>query len=218
MDEDNNIDVRSSERGLFITFEGMDGSGKTTQIRFLKAHLAEAGYDVLLLREPGGTDIGEQIRNVLLAKENGEMTAITELLLFEAARAQIVEQVIRPALASGQIVICDRFTDSTESYQGYGRGIDPDLVRQLNHLATGGLTPDLTILLDAGQVELSNRMARRSDSDRMEGEALAFRLRTQQGFAAIAAREPGRVQVVHTHREKEETSKTIIELVRRKLI
>jgi len=134
--------------GVFITFEGPEGSGKTTQIRRLAEHLRSADHDVLLIREPGGTPIGDQIRAVLHDIANTAMVSEAEILLFSASRAQLVGQLIRPALAQGTIVLCDRFADSTLAYQGYGRGLDLDALRQITEFATGGLSPDLTLYLD----------------------------------------------------------------------
>ena len=136
------------DRGLFITFEGIDGCGKSTQIRLLTAYLEDIGRPFLLVREPGGTVIGEKIRSILLDKENNEMSPAAELLLFEAARAQIVDEKIRPAIEAGTTVICDRFYDSTFAYQGVARSLGEDLVVTLNDIATSGLAPDITFLLD----------------------------------------------------------------------
>lgn len=204
--------------GRLITFEGIDGSGKSTQIRLLSAWLEGEGYDVLLLREPGGTQIGEQIRTILLSTGNEKMSAVTELLLFEAARAQLVNEVIEPALAAGRIVICDRFIDSTVAYQGHGRGLEPELVNTLNRLAVGDILPDLTVWLDAPPETLRARITKRSvDADRLDREHEAFRQRTREGFAAQAERYPERIFRVDTGRDKEETNRVIVDLVRRTL-
>ena len=135
-------------KGLFITFEGIDGCGKSTQTSLCKAWLEELGREVLLVREPGGTKLGERIREILLDKKNSSMAPMTELFLFEAARAQIVEETIKPALAEGKVVICDRFFDSSYAYQGCARGLGPEMVSRLNMDATGGLAPDVTFFLD----------------------------------------------------------------------
>ena len=135
-------------RGLFITFEGIDGCGKSTQFQMLKEYLETQGVDFIVVREPGGTVIGEKIREILLNKKNDSMRPLTELLLFEAARAQIAEEVIRPALEKGTCVLCDRFFDSTYAYQGYARKLGADKVLLLNDLATAGLEPDITFLID----------------------------------------------------------------------
>ena len=136
------------DKGLFITFEGIDGCGKSTQIRLVTEYLDALGKEYLLVREPGGTEIGEKIRSILLDKENNEMSPAAELLLFEAARAQIVDEKIRPAIEAGTTVICDRFYDSTFAYQGVARSLGEDLVITLNDIATSGLAPDITFLLD----------------------------------------------------------------------
>ena len=184
--------------GLFITFEGGEGSGKTTQLKALLIHLRSTGLGAVETRDPGGTPIGKQIRALLLDRDNSRMASAAELLLYEASRAQLVHEVIRPALEAGRIVLCDRFTDSTVAYQGYGRGLDLELIARLNALATGGLRPDLTFLLDldpaAGLVRATQRVAERQD--RMEGEVLAFHQQVRTGYRAIAAAEPERVTVL----------------------
>ncbi len=186
---------------LFITFEGGEGSGKTTQLKALLTHLRSTGRGAVETRDPGGTPIGKQIRALLLDRDNIWMTPATELLLYEASRAQLVHEVIRPALAAGRIVLCDRFTDSTVAYQGYGRGLDLDLIARLNALATGGLRPDLTFLLDldpaVGLLRATQRMAERQQQhDRIEGEVLAFHQRIRTGYRTIAAAEPERVTIL----------------------
>jgi dTMP kinase len=188
-------DVR---RGVFITVDGPDGGGKTTQAALLAAHLQERGMAVLVTREPGGTWLGERIRELLLERTGS--TAPTEPLadamLFDAARRQLVHEVIRPAIDAGKTVICARFADSTLAYQGYGAGLDIDTLRRLNDLATDGLRPDLTIILD---VPVEAGLARKAPGDvtRFEAEFdLDFHRRVRQGFLAIAAAEPARVAVV----------------------
>jgi dTMP kinase len=191
--------------GLFITFEGGEGSGKTTQLKVLLAHLRSTGRDAVETRDPGGTSIGKQIRTVLLDPARGGMTPAAELLLYEASRAQLVHEVIRPALAAGRIVLCDRFTDSTVAYQGYGRGLDLTLIGRLNTLAAEGLCPDLTFLLDLDPAVGLLRAARRMTEpqqvhDRIEGEVLDFHQRVRTGYRAIAAAEPERVIVLDASR------------------
>jgi dTMP kinase len=185
-------------RGFFITLEGGEGSGKTTQLRALLTHLRSTEREVVETRDPGGTSIGNQIRNLLLDGENARMDPLTELLLYEASRAQLVQEIVRPALEAGRIVVCDRFTDSTVAYQGYGRGLDLDLIARLNELATRGIQPDLTCLLDldptVGLERVSSRLAApRSRRDRLENEALAFHERVRHGYRTLAATEPERV-------------------------
>lgn len=181
-------------RGRLITFEGIDGSGKSTQITMLADSLRAAGMDVLVLREPGGTPIGEAIRKILLDSKHDGMSQETELLLFEAARAQLIREVIEPALAAGTNVICDRFFDSTLAYQGYGRGMDLGMIEAMNRYAVGSSRPDLTILLDLPVETAVLRLAGRlGAADRLEGEGLAFMQRTCEGYRALAAREPERI-------------------------
>jgi dTMP kinase len=185
-------------QGFFVTFEGGEGSGKTTQLKALLGHLRSVGRDVVETRDPGGTAIGNQIRGLLLDGENARMDSLTELLLYEASRAQLVQEVVQPALAAGRILLCDRFTDSTVAYQGYGRGLDLDLIERLNASATRGIRPDLTFFLDLDPVVGLERVKRRltpsrASRDRLEDEALAFHERVRQGFRALAATEPERV-------------------------
>ena len=182
-------------RGVFITLEGGEGTGKSTQLRMLAEELDSAGFSVLVLREPGGTEVGEVVRKVLLDPVNDGLDARSELLLYEASRAQLVAKVIGPALASGRVVLCDRFYDSTTAYQGYGRELGLDDVRQLNEFATGGLTPDLTIVLDLDPAEGLTR-ATYAGTDRLEAEEAEFHVRVRKGFLAIAAEEPERVVVI----------------------
>lgn len=208
-------------RGKLITFEGIDGSGKTTQIRYLESFLQSIGHEVLLLREPGGTKIGEEIRKLLLDMRHQEMTAETELFLFEAARAQLVREIIHPALLEGQWVICDRFMDSSVAYQGYGRGLPIRLVEILNELAVDEVMPDLTILLELGPKARAERLHRRHDSgheDRIDVETERFKQKVCEGFRAIADAEPTRVVRVESLDDKEETAKLIREQVRRLLL
>ena len=184
--------------GKFITFEGPEGSGKSTQIRLLDEQLHDVGIRTLLTREPGGTRTGEAIRNLLQHdSSDAEMAHRTEVLLFCASRAQIVEQVIRPALEQGTWVLCDRFTDSTLAYQGYGRGFAVHELRALNNFATGGLIPDLTLLLDIPVDESLRRItARQAEIDRIERAERAFHERLRAGYLELAAAEPARFQVI----------------------
>jgi dTMP kinase len=184
------------KRGLFITFEGVEGSGKSTQIRRLAAALRRRGVRVLVTREPGGTPAAEQVRRLLLARGR-HWPAISELLLANAARAAHLEEIVRPALHRGAWVLCDRFTDATVAYQGYGRGLPPAAVRAVNRLATGGLRPDRTLLLDlpAGR-GLRRARQRKVGASRFEDEADTFHRRVRAGYRRIARREPGRVRLV----------------------
>ena len=201
--------------GRFITFEGPEGSGKTTQMRLLAAWLEAQGRRVVMTREPGGTRIGDSIRALLLDPTHTEMRPETEILLFSAARAQIVGQVIRPHLAQGGIVLCDRFADSTLAYQGYGRQLDLATLRQITAFATGNLTPDLTICLDL-PVEEGLRRKRSGDQtewNRMEQETLAFHERVRRGFLALAAAEPMRWLVLDATQSVEEIQRQIREAI-----
>lgn len=178
---------------MFITFEGPDGSGKSTQIRRLAERLRAAGWPVLLTREPGGTAIGEQIRHVLHDLKNTAMTPRAEVLLYSAARAQLVEEVIRPHLAAGGVALSDRFFDSTLAYQGYGHGLDLAALRAITAFATGGLTPDLTVLLDLDPAAgLQRRQANQAEWNRLDDYALAFHERVRAGYEALRRAEPER--------------------------
>lgn len=183
-------------KGVFITFEGIDGCGKSTQTSMCRTWLEELGRTVLLVREPGGTKIGERIRELLLDKKNSSMAPLTELFLFEAARAQIVEEVIKPALSEGKIVICDRFFDSSYAYQGCARGLGPEMVSRLNMDATGGLAPDITFFLDISvEGAIKRRNVRGEEKDRIESAGDAFQEKVRQGFIR-AASEDGRIVTV----------------------
>ena len=182
-------------RGRFITVEGPEGSGKSTHSRLLCLHLKKKGFKVLHTREPGGTKIGEAVRKVLLDKKNKGMSGACELLLFLAARAQIVEEIIRPALARGYIVVCDRFHDATVAYQGYGAGLDLKLIDSMGRLATGGLRPDLTVLLD---VETEVGLKRAGIKDRMEIKPVRFHKKVRNGYLEIAKKEPRRIKIIRT--------------------
>ena len=181
------------KRGRLITFEGIDGSGKSTHLDRARRLLVRHGYKVRVLREPGSTEIAEQIRRILLDKRS-RMSSMTELLLYEAARADITSRQIRPLLHSGHIVLCDRFYDSTTAYQGYGRRLDIKMVKQLNHVAVGGLLPDLTLLFDVKLPVAVKRLGR--NLDRLESESRAFFRRVRRGYLAIAAAEKRRVKVI----------------------
>lgn len=186
---------------MFITLEGPEGSGKSTQARLLAAYLRECGRDVVVTREPGGTAIGDQVRTILHDTANTSMSAEAEILLYSASRAQLVSEVIRPGLARGALVVCDRFADSTLAYQGYGRGLDLDELRAITHFATGGLVPNLTILLD---IDVSRGLARRRDKgeemNRLDLEEDAFHRRVRAGYQALSQADTGRWHVVDADR------------------
>ena len=200
-------------RGTFITFEGIEGSGKSTQAGLLKTFLEGQGLEVLMTREPGGSPIGEQIRRILLDPGNHGMVPLAELLLYEASRCQHVEAVIKPALESGKLVICDRFFDASTAYQGYARGLGIKMVGELNLVATGGRKPDLTIVLDL-PVEIGlKRLGKKLD--RIEREAVAFHERVRQGYLRIAEDEPARVKVVNAAGTVDDTFSDVRNLVDR---
>jgi len=179
------------QRGLFITFEGCEGCGKSTQASLLHRRLMEDKIPCILTQEPGGTPLGERVRDLLKVKREFSISPLAELLLFNACRAQLVLDVIRPALDDGKVVICDRFDDSTTVYQGCGRGLELTLARRVNELATGGLKPDLTILLDMpAQTGLQRKSGRHTD--RFEAEDMAFHEKIRRGYLELAAAEPAR--------------------------
>ncbi|HLV85453.1 MAG TPA: dTMP kinase [Candidatus Sulfotelmatobacter sp.] len=217
-----------SRRGKFITFEGLDGTGKSTQMRKLATALRASGYKVVETREPGGTSTGEKVRKVLLDSGTTALSPWAEMALMFASRAQHISEVIEPGLASGSIVLCDRFTDSTEAYQGGGRKLGSGPVRELHHLLCGDLQPDLTLLLDSNphasvsRARRRNRQASKSagrghDENRFEQETRAFFHRVREGYLTIAKREPGRVAVVDARGTPGQTHRLIVELVERKL-
>ncbi|MBS6612780.1 MAG: dTMP kinase [Collinsella intestinalis] len=183
-------------KGHFITVEGIDGVGKSTQAALIEAVLDSAGYDVLRLREPGGVKISEQIRAILLDPANAEMGDVCELLLYEAARAQLVHQVIRPALAAGKTVVCDRFYDSTTAYQAFADGLDRNMVSQANELAVDGCRPDLTLVFDLPVEDALRRRSGREAEDRLELKGMEFQERVAAGFRAVAADEPDRAKLI----------------------
>ena len=192
-------------RGVFLTFEGPEGSGKSTQIRFLGTALRKAGYSVVYTREPGGTQMAEAIRGTLLsAKSKESITPETEALLVLAARSQHVVHKIRPALARGSIVLCDRFADSTFAYQGFGRGLSLSWLELANRTATDGLMPDLTLLLDVpASVGLTRRRRAHGHQNRLDRETAKFHQRVRQGFLTLASRTPRRIKVVNSNRSVE---------------
>lgn len=198
------------ERGLFITFEGADGCGKTTQIELLDKYLRAAGRDTLLTREPGSRGLGEKLREILL-NYDGEVSPTAESFLFLADRAQHVDCIIKPALKEGKIVLCDRHTDSTVAYQGYGRELDITQINYLNNIATGGLKPDLTIVFD---IDVETSLARvGKNKDRMESAGVEFFNRVRYGYLDIARKEPDRVKVIDSSDTIENIHKKVLELV-----
>ncbi|MFN3135058.1 MAG: dTMP kinase [Candidatus Kryptonium sp.] len=202
---------------MFITFEGVDLCGKTTQAEILVKRLKNSGFDVVFLREPGGTKISELIRNILLDSQNKEMAPITELFLFSASRAQLVREVIIPSINSGKIVVCDRFYDSTLAYQGYGRGIEIEKIKIVNELASGGLAPDLTFLIDIPVDEIYKRKKEKyGNFDRMESSGIEFYERVRRGYLEIA-KASDRFFIIDGKKKIDEISDQIWAIVSEKL-
>ena len=200
----------NSPRGVFVTFEGGDGVGKSTHIRYVANELRLAGREVVCLREPGGTGIGESLRAMVLDPDNGEISSEAELLMYEAARAQLVREVIRPALERGAVVLCDRFSDSTIAYQAYGRGLPLDFVRRANVFATGGIVPDRTILLVLGNTRKSLARATGAGAgDRMEQAGEVFHSRVNRAFLKLANRDPKRIRIVRSSSSRKATAAAV---------
>jgi len=218
-----------SRRGKFITFEGLDGTGKSTQLRKLAKALRAAGFKVVETREPGGTPIGEKIRRVLLDSSTDRLSPLAEMALMFASRAQHIAEVIQPALEQGSIVLCDRFTDSTEAYQGIGRKLGSESVLELHRVLCGDLQPDLTILLDSDAASSLRRARRRNqrasrnrsgghgDENRFEQETRTFFARVREGYLAIAVREPQRAVLVDASGTPSQTHGQIMQVVSRRL-
>lgn len=207
--------------GLFITFEGLEGAGKTTQAKALVDHLQSEGYPVTLVREPGGTAIGEEIRNLLADPRFDEIAPLTEVFLFAASRSQLVEQVIRPQLGEGTIVVCDRFADATLAYQGYGRGVHPTQIREVNDMCTWGVRPDLTFLLDIEPARGLSRVRTRSvttltQMDRFEQLDLGFYERVREGYMEMA-QEEHRFRVLDANGEPEALTARILQIAMREV-
>ena len=202
--------------GTFITFEGIDGSGKSTQLRMLADFLKQAGCDVLLTREPGGTPVGNRLRGALLDAHE-EVDPLTELLVFAADRAQHVRRVLRPALRSDQIVFSDRYADATRAYQGAGRGFSPELIAEIIQLATEGLTPDLTVLFDLSIADATARTERRGNGthrgDRLDAEGDDFHTRVREAYLQLARDEPERIKIVKSNQPLEVTQQRVKEII-----
>ena len=203
-------------KGKFITFEGIDGSGKTTQINLLEQKLIKEGISPLILREPGGTRLSERIRQILLDRENINLSSVAESLLFVAARAQLVSDQIKPALEQGKYVICDRFIDSTVAYQGYGRRLNVEYLEQLNNYATDNIHPDITIILDINPGKAALR--KQSDTpDRMEDIGIDFFLRVQKGYYEIANRHLKRCVIIDGNLSENKVFELVMKEVNKKL-
>lgn len=206
-------------RGRFITVEGIEGSGKSTQLSLLADHLRSRGRAVTMTREPGGTAIGDQIRRILLDPANKALDPAAELLLYAASRAQHLREVILPGLSDGHMVLCDRFSDATMAYQGYGRGLDRDMILALDRIVTTGLRPELTLLLDIDVAAGLRRAQGRNSSSgleheaRFENEAMAFHQRVRDGYLAAARLEPGRIRIVNADRRPEEVQNDVRQIV-----
>jgi dTMP kinase len=211
------------KKGFLISFEGLDKVGKSTQVERLIKHLKSKGYDPILVREPGSSAAGERIRTILADPElKGKITPLCEFLLYSASRAQLVAETISPILQKGKVVIADRFYDSSTAYQGYGRGIDLGFISHVNSVVTGGLVPDLTILLyvekfTAASKKANNRFAPSLFDDRLEQEFIGFRKKVQQGFLEIAGREKERFLVIEASEKKDQIAKKIAARVDRML-
>ena len=198
--------------GSLITFEGIDGSGKSTQIQMLEHEFNKLGVEYKTFREPGGTDLSEKIRVILLDKENIELISTAESLLFAAARAQLTAEQIKPAIEKGEFVICDRFTDSTIAYQGYGRGLDIKQLEEINYIATDGLTPDITFILDISPEAAAVRMEAEA-SDRMEETGVDFFRRIRGGYRQIKDQNPNRYRLINGEQSPENVFKEIKEII-----
>jgi len=196
-------------KGSFITLEGVDGVGKTTQALMLKEYLEERGQEVCHTFEPGGTHLGSQIRSLLLNPEHSELHSMTEILLYAADRAQHVYETIRPNLEAGRTVLCERFVDSSIAYQGYGLGLDIDGIKQVNHWATGGLVPDLTIYFDADPAE----SLLKTKGDRIEQRTLEYYARVREGFLTMARNEPQRFKVISAKGTRDEVASRVLEVL-----
>lgn len=204
------LSPKGNAPGVLITFEGGDGSGKSTHVRFLAGLLEDLGLDVVLVREPGGTALGEALREILLDVGNSGMSDRSELLIYEAARAQLIDEVVTPALRAGKVVLCDRFTDSTVAYQGYGRGLDIDMVKAASDFATCGISPDVTLVLHcADREEKQDRVDRRDALDRLELAGGDFHTRVIDAFSDMAASEPERIALIDTQGAHSDTARAI---------
>ena len=198
------------EKGLFITFEGVDGCGKSTQMDLLAKYLKTNGYDVVLTREPGAKGLGEKIREILLNYE-GDVSDGCESFLFLADRAQNIDIIVNPAISDGKVVLCDRHIDSTVAYQGYGRGLDIERINMLNDIATRGQKPDLTFVFDIDTETSMKRVGK--NKDRMENAGIEFQNRVRQGYLDLAKKEPDRIKIINSSKSVDEVYKNVIEII-----
>ena len=204
---------------MFITLEGPEGSGKTTQAHLLAEYLKDKGVDLVLSREPGGTSIGDKIRDILHDPANTEMFPWAEVLLYSASRAQLVAQTIRPSLEAGKVVVCDRYADSTMAYQGYGRGLDLKALRELTQLATGGLTPDLTLYIDIQpELGLERRLSGGDEWNRLDQETLDFHRRVRSGYLELIAMAPERWVTVDGSPSIDEVHRAVRSIVDKRMV
>lgn len=192
------------KRGLFITTEGTDGSGKTTQIKLLESYLKDKGFEIVVTREPGGTSIGEKIRSIILDPGNAEMSYITEMMLYASARAQLVNELIKPSLAQGKVVICDRFIDSSYVYQGFGRNIDIEIIEKVNSIALDGILPDITLFFDIDPSIALERRIKSTGADRIEQEKMDFHNKVYEGYKKLVSKYPDRIKAIESNRSIEE--------------
>ncbi len=201
------------KKGLFITFEGTDGSGKTTQIKLLEHYLKQKSFEVVLSREPGGTRVSEIIRDIILDPQNKEIVPLTEMILYAASRAQHVAEVIEPAIESGKIVICDRYVDSSYAYQGGGRGMDLKVIADVNRIAVNGTVPDITFFLDLDPEVAIKRRINSTGADRIEQEKLDFHRRVYDGYKKLSILYPDRIKTIDAEKSIEEISLQIINYI-----
>ncbi|OPX45817.1 thymidylate kinase [Ruminiclostridium hungatei] len=201
------------KKGLFITFEGTDGSGKTTQIKLLEEYMSTKGREVVLSREPGGTRVSEIIRDIILEPENKEIVPLTEMILYAASRAQHVAEVIEPAVNNGKIVICDRYVDSSYAYQGGGRGVDLKIIADVNRIAINGTVPDITFFLDIDPEISIRRRINSTGADRIEQEKLDFHRRVYDGYKKLSILYPDRIKTIDATKSVEEISSQINEYI-----
>lgn len=214
--EEEDIEMDNSMKGIFITIEGPDGAGKSTQIELLKEYLEKKGYDSVVTREPGGTNISEAIREIILNPQYKEMSYMTELLLYAAARAQLVNQIIEPALSEGKAVICDRFVESSAVYQGIGRGLGITTVYEVNNYALGDVKPELTIFMDLDAEDGLKRKKNQATLDRMEQEDIAFHMRVVEGYRHLAELYPERIVPIDATLPVSEIHSKIVEEVEKR--